>query len=103
LDNADEPSSLAASLSMAVELLEGWVDFAAANGVRWGTRSALVAALSHFLKLDTELELLESGCNADLTENKVDALWTCVHMASDSLVSHVFPSGARSPPDDARE
>jgi hypothetical protein len=68
LDNADEPSSLAASLSVAVELLEGWVDFMAANGVRWGTRSALVAALSHFSKLDTELELLESGRNTDLTE-----------------------------------
>jgi hypothetical protein len=48
LDRADMPSSLVASLSMAVELLEVRVDTVATNGVRWGTRSALVAAQSHF-------------------------------------------------------
>jgi hypothetical protein len=47
LDNADRPSSLAASLSMVVELLECWVDAVTANRVCWGTRSALVAALSN--------------------------------------------------------
>jgi hypothetical protein len=38
LDWADGPSSLAVSLSMVVELLEGWVDATAANEVRWVTR-----------------------------------------------------------------
>jgi hypothetical protein len=73
LDNADGSSSLAASLSMAVELLEDWVDAMATNGVRWGTQSALVAALSHFPELDTELELLGSRRNGDLTKDQVDA------------------------------
>jgi hypothetical protein len=68
------PSSLATSLSMAVELLVGHVDVAAANGVRWETQSALVATLSHFLKLEVELELLGSGRNTDLMEDQVDAV-----------------------------
>jgi hypothetical protein len=46
LGNADESSSMVASLSAVVELLEGRIDIVAANGVRWGTWSALVAALS---------------------------------------------------------
>jgi hypothetical protein len=33
----------------------------------------MVAALSHFLDLKTELELLGSEHNADLTENQADA------------------------------
>jgi hypothetical protein len=49
---------------MVVELLEGRVDTAAANGVRWMTRSALATALLHFSELKTEHELLGSGCNA---------------------------------------
>jgi hypothetical protein len=36
LDRADRSSSLPASLSTAAELLDGWVDTAAANKVRWG-------------------------------------------------------------------
>jgi hypothetical protein len=103
LGNIDELSSLAASLSAVVELLEGLVDTTAANGVRWVTRSALVAALSHFLELETELELLMSGHNADLIGDQAYALWTRVHAASDLLVSHVSPSVARSPPDSAGE
>jgi hypothetical protein len=59
---------------MAVELLEGRIDAVIANGVYWGTRSTLVAALSHFSELKSELELLGSGCNADLTEDQADAL-----------------------------
>jgi hypothetical protein len=55
LDNVDESSPLATSLSVVVELLEGWIDTAVANGVRWGIRFALVAALSHFLELEAEL------------------------------------------------
>jgi hypothetical protein len=38
----------------------------------------LATALSHFLELGTELELLGSVCNADLMEDQVDALWTQV-------------------------
>jgi hypothetical protein len=63
LDNVDESSSLLASLSTVMELLEGWIDKLTTNGVRWGTRFALVAALSHFR------ELLGSGCNVDLTDD----------------------------------
>jgi hypothetical protein len=39
LDNTDGPYSLIASLPTVVELLEGRVDAAAANRVRWGSRS----------------------------------------------------------------
>jgi hypothetical protein len=80
---------------MAIELLEGQVKAAAANGVPWGTQSALVAALSYF----PGQELLRSRHNMDLTEDQEDALWAWVHVASDSLASHVPPSVARSPPD----
>jgi hypothetical protein len=76
LESADETSSLAVSLSSVAELLEGGIDFTAANRVCWGTQSALVAALLHFLELGTELRLLGSGCNADLVEHQVDALLT---------------------------
>jgi hypothetical protein len=69
LDRANEPSSLVAYLSMAAELLEGWVNAAAANEVHWGTQLALVATLSHFLELETDLELLGSGRNVDLTDD----------------------------------
>jgi hypothetical protein len=60
LDDANRPSSLTVSLSMVAELLEGRIDTAAANGVCWGTRFVLVAALSHFSELKSELELLGS-------------------------------------------
>jgi hypothetical protein len=38
----------------------------------------LDAIVSHLPEVDVEmeLELLESGCNADLTKDQVDALWT---------------------------
>jgi hypothetical protein len=74
LDRADGPSSLAASLSTVAGLLEGRIDTAIANGVHWGTRSALVATLLHFLELEIELELLGSGRDAGLMEVQVDAL-----------------------------
>jgi hypothetical protein len=99
LDNIDGPSSLAASLSTVVELLEGWIDTAATNGVRWGTRSALVAALSRFLELNSKLVLLRSRHNADLIDYLVDSLWTRVRIASDLLASHVPSSVARNPSD----
>jgi hypothetical protein len=75
LDGANGPSSLVASLSRVVGLLEGCIDVVAANGVRWRTWSVLVATLSHFLELKTDLELLRSGRDAGLTEDQVDALW----------------------------
>jgi hypothetical protein len=49
LGNADGLSSMAASMSMVVELLEGRIDTAATNTVRWGSHSALVAIVPHFL------------------------------------------------------
>jgi hypothetical protein len=91
LDNVDGSSSLAAYLSTVVELLEGQIDAVAANGVCWGTWSVLVAALSHFLKLESELVVLGSERNVDLKEDQAYALWTRVHVASDSLSSHVPP------------
>jgi hypothetical protein len=72
------------------ELHEDRIDTAAANRVRWGTQSVLVAALSHFPELATELELLRSGRNVDLTENQVNALWTQGRLAFDSLASYVL-------------
>jgi hypothetical protein len=99
LGDVDGPSSLAMSLSMVSEEVEGWTNTAAANGVRWGTRSALVAALSHFLELKSMLELLRCGQNADLSDDQVDALWPLVSMASNS--NSLFPSSfARDPLDD---
>jgi hypothetical protein len=99
LDSADGPFSLAASMSTSVELLEGWIDAMTANRVRWGSRSMLVAAVLHFPELKPELELLGSGHDADLTEDEVDALWTRVRVASDSLASYVPSLVSCSPPD----
>jgi hypothetical protein len=61
LRNTNILSSLAVSLYMGAELHEARIDTTATNGVRWGNRSVLVAALSHFLELKTKLELLGSG------------------------------------------
>jgi hypothetical protein len=58
----------------------------------------LAAALSHFLELETELELLGSRCNADLNEDQVDALWTQARHASESLTSSIPPSVVRGSP-----
>jgi hypothetical protein len=55
------------------EWLKGHIDVVAANGIRWGTKSALVAALSHFPELGPELLVLGSGRNVDLMEDQVDA------------------------------
>jgi hypothetical protein len=61
LSNVEGPSSLIASLSMVAKLLEGQIDIATINGVRWGTQSVLVATMSHFPELKSELELLGFG------------------------------------------
>jgi hypothetical protein len=86
-----------------VELLEGQVDAAAANGIHWGTQSFLVAALSYFLELEAKLELLRSGRNAAQTEDQVDALWILARLTSDLLVSYMHPSVAHGPPDGTGE
>jgi hypothetical protein len=39
-------------MSMTMEQLEIRIDDAAANGVCWGPRSALVAAVLHLMELD---------------------------------------------------
>jgi hypothetical protein len=46
-----------------------------ANRVCWVSRSALVVMVSHFPKLDADLEVLGSRCNMGLIEDKVNALW----------------------------
>jgi hypothetical protein len=74
LGSVDGPSSLAASMPTVAELLKGQIDAVAANRVHWGSRSVLVATVSHFLELETELEVLGSGCRADLIEDKADTL-----------------------------
>jgi hypothetical protein len=100
---ADGSSSLAAPMSMVMELLEGRIDVVAANGVRWGSRSALVATVSHFLELKTLLEVLRPARNAYLKEDDEDALWTQVRATLDSLALYVPFSVARNPPNGARE
>jgi hypothetical protein len=74
LDNVDGSFSLAVSLSTVVELLMGRIDSTVTKGVRLGTQSTLITALSHFPKLKSELELLRSRRNVDLTEDPADAV-----------------------------
>jgi hypothetical protein len=65
-------SSLATSMSVPVELLEGRIDATAANGACWASHSALVAVVLHF----PELEVLGSRRSADLTEDEAGIFWT---------------------------
>jgi hypothetical protein len=99
LGDASGSSSLAASLSIVAEEVEKWVNAAATNGIRWGNRSVLVAALSHFPKLEPKLELVGSGWDADLSDSQADTLWPLVSLALDSLASLIHSSLARDPPD----
>jgi hypothetical protein len=71
MGDVDASPSLATSMSTVAEQLEGRIDVVAANGVHWGYRSALVAARSHFLALDADLEVLGSGRNGGLTEGEM--------------------------------
>jgi hypothetical protein len=89
--------------SVVAESLKDRIDTAATNGVYWGTRSTLVVILSDFLELESELELLGSWWNADLTDDQADALWPRVSGALDSLASLVPSSFAHNPLDDAGE
>jgi hypothetical protein len=68
-------SSLPASPSSGAELIGDRVNAATANGSAGG-QSALTATLSHFPKLEIELELHGSRRNTDLTEGQLDTLWT---------------------------
>jgi hypothetical protein len=63
----------------------------------------LIAALSYFLELKSELELLGSGHNANLTEDQADALWHLVGAASDSLALLIPSLVACDPPNSAGE
>jgi hypothetical protein len=82
-------SSLAMSMSRVVNQLKRWIHAVTANGVHWGSHSALVAIVSHFSELDADLVVLESGHNAGLTEGEVENLWSRVRAATDLLVSLV--------------
>jgi hypothetical protein len=68
-----------------------------------GAELALTVALSYFLELEVELDLLGSGYNADLTSDEMEALWARTRWASESLSSRVPPSAACGPPDGARD
>jgi hypothetical protein len=59
----------------------------------------LVAFVSHFSELKTELEEFESRRSMDLTKDEPDALWIWVRMASNLLASHAHSLVARNPPD----
>jgi hypothetical protein len=75
-------------------------------GRQWGplgSRSALVVVVSHFLELEADLDVLRFGRIVGLIDDEVDALWSHVCVAADSLVSHVPSSVARNPPDGLRE
>jgi hypothetical protein len=76
LSGADGSSLLATSLSTVVELLKTQIDATSANGVCWGSRTALVATVSHFLELHADLEVLRSRHSAGMIEDEVDALWS---------------------------
>jgi hypothetical protein len=103
LKGFDEMSSLAASLSLVEDLIEGRVDAAATNRVRWGSWLALTAALSYFSELEPELDLLGSGRNADLTKDQIEPLWAQMRRASESVMLSVPPSVACNSPDGGGE
>jgi hypothetical protein len=63
-------------MSTVMEQLEGRIDTTVDIGVHCGSRPMLVAAVSHFAKLDADLEVLGSGPNMRLTEDEVNALWS---------------------------
>jgi hypothetical protein len=86
-----------------VELHEDRIDAATTNGIRWGSCSTLVAVVSHFQELKTDLEVIKSGRSMEVTEDEADALWSRVRAASDLLVSYVPSSVAHNPPDSMGE
>jgi hypothetical protein len=81
LGGVDGPSSLVTSMSVVAKLLGNQFD---------------ASTMSHFLELDADMEVLESGHSVGLTDDEVDALWSCVHPVVDSLASRVPSSVARN-------
>jgi hypothetical protein len=67
-----------------------------------GDQSALVTALLHFLELKSELDLLRSGQNVDLSDDQANAIWPLVSMAS-TLLALLVPLFAHDHPDDVHE
>jgi hypothetical protein len=53
--------------------------------------------------MELELELLESGYNADLMKDEMEAFWIRIRRASESSSSRVLPSVAHNPPDGTGE
>jgi hypothetical protein len=76
LGDVDRSSSLMTSMSTVAKQFEGRIGVTIANRVHSGSRSALVATVSHFPELDADLEVLRSRHNVGLTEGEVDALWS---------------------------
>jgi hypothetical protein len=62
------------ALSPSMELTEGHVNSTAINGVQWGARLVLTAVLLHFPGLESELELLGFGYNADQMSDDMETL-----------------------------
>jgi hypothetical protein len=60
-----------------------------------GGGGTLTVALVHFPELEPEMELHGSGCNADLTEGQLDALWDQMRHALESLALNIPLSIAR--------
>jgi hypothetical protein len=85
LKRCDEASTLAVVLSSTADLVKGYVNAVAANGVQWGVQLELTAILSNFPELEPELELLGSWYNADLMLGQLEAFWTQTRLASESL------------------
>jgi hypothetical protein len=63
----------------------------------------LVFAVSHFSELDADLEVLVSERSVGMTEDEVDALWSRLRAASDSLASQDPSSVACNPPDNVQK
>jgi hypothetical protein len=63
----------------------------------------LNTTLSHVPELETELELLGSRCITDLIEGQLDALWTQMHWASESIALCIPPPVAHDSPYDRVE
>jgi hypothetical protein len=103
LGDVNGTSSLVMSMFKVAEQLEGRIDATTANGIHWGSCSALVATVLHFLKLDADLEVLKFRRNGGLTEGKVYTLWSWVHTAVDSLALHIPSSVGHNPPDSTGE
>jgi hypothetical protein len=82
-------------------VLRNQIYIAATNRVHWGSHSVLVVTVSHFLELDADLEVLGFGGSVGLIDDEVDAIWSRVGAATDSLTSHISSSAADNPPDGA--